>query len=372
MAWQLSDASSIPETGRTDARRFLVFDKTLGRWRWGFRAALEPLPESCTEQEALRALAPLLKAAEEYIDSNPPDGTVFGIIGELGSGALPGPGQLAKAGQSRKNADSAARREVGPDVPEWQQGAFIAAAIEILFDLLRVENPNDLAAACLLARYLRVAGRRRDAFAECCDVYCRALSLGSVLERASAQSTETARVSHAYQKLLNDGLVWQIADTCALLGLAGIVDRARMDRLLPPNSPVLQVAAHLVSEANWITMVTTDASHMGYFQFVAGTVHQYRKHLLTLLKLSFDAGVSVHPPAVKDAVLKSIALMDRVMTRSKSQDVRIAASDTLEIIHLQESIDVLKKYSNDDDLAFRQRAQIAIATIQQALFEASH
>src|ERR1043166_4148750 len=209
MTWRFAATrSDSPPSGVAPAGR-LLFHERLGRWRWAFQPTIalarELLGGVLSSAQAAAAVSDELRRAVAYVHAQLPDSTVFGTVYDESTRAVAAAASLGRAESSKQNAAKAAAQET-EDVPEYQRGGYADGAAEILYDLLAVDNPNDLVAACRLVRYLHLAERPDEAVAEWCDVYCRAASLSDVLQRAAANAPELKLAEDAYDAVVKAGL----------------------------------------------------------------------------------------------------------------------------------------------------------------------
>jgi hypothetical protein len=399
MPWRFADPASakavVPPNlwpgpfleGRT------TYDPRIERYRWAFSPRLL---EACvragcrlTPYQASVVAEAELHAAFLYIDAQPADGNIFGVIYDATSGALPNAEIVSKANRSRLNAETSAKHETNPETPEWERGGFADGAKEIVYDLLRDYNPNDIGAAVRLVPFLTRAKRPIAALAEWCDVYCRVYSVAAAIGKTAPNDPALRRVLAAVNDSVNAHLATELELYAHMLGVDRLygIDRHYSDRPYYDSiSRMAWVAARPASAStisqspianlrvNILPYTMTYAAgnlNQAYdvtpTQGSVGLVKRARQDLRTLMDFWRATLLPFYPAWLKEVLLAVASALAKALARELSTAIRALAGAALGDIPLPETIDMLKVHANDSDQTVRAAVQQSIASIQLAL-----
>jgi len=361
----------LPVGHRLAAR--MKYDQRLGRWRWGFRAALDQARlrtgRDLTTAEAVTAIEPELAVALTYIGTEPPDANVFGVIYELSSGRL---GDTGKAVDSRKRAEATVQKAMAPETPDFIRPGFIAGAVDILYDVLKDLDPNELLAGCKLAHFLHLSKQPLDALAEWAEVYCRAISAENVLQKLNQDDPTKARLVQAYGPFLHGVLTAELASTSGLLDAWRLYEPARLIELRDIRTLTDVVKGVVELRVNWLNMVCKDGYSMQYYQLGPGTIQTTRNAVQALFKSWRNMQLPVYPRQMKEVLLQCVNIFDKLLasvipTVLQVTEIKIKTCEALGEIPLLETIDVLKKYQQHPDPVIKKKVEDAIVLVGRTI-----
>jgi hypothetical protein len=325
----------------------VVFDGTLRRWRWGFRGSRDSL-----RAEVAVALA--------HIESNPPDQTVFGVIYDPTAGKRSA-ADMSKATASRKNAEITAKTALG--AVDFMREGMMMGAVEIIQDVRREYNPNDLWAADAVIRFLHLAKAEQAAIAEWADLYCRVASAASTFRRSKPGDPTLQRVREAYEEFFTSVLPLGLEGNAQLLEIRGAYDAVPIVDLPMRNTVIDETATYLeIYGANWLSMVCQSADSMRYFQLAPATFQHVQDSIETMMRAWKASNLPVYTPRMRQVFLKCIGALGLALERPvpvRPTEIRVAACRALGAIPIPECQAYLQKHLQYPDPIVRKEVEEA-------------
>jgi hypothetical protein len=349
MAWRFTDPKTPPEAAAGPSPH-LRFDTRLARWRWDFAGHLERAQQrvgrDLTPAEAAAAVGPEVALALSHIEASPPDQTVFGSIYEQGAAGRRLPVDARKAAESRKHAEAVSAKALSGSTPDFMREGLYLGAVEVLYDILKHHNPNDLEAAGGLARFLHLSRQNLAAMAEWADRYCRAASAASVFRRIP-QTADPVRagVAAAFHDSLTKLLVTSLSSDAQLLEASTLFKPERLSGMPLRASTLESVAEYVRSTANWLNLVCQTKGHMAFYQLGTGTIQRVRTAVQTLLRVWRESHLEVYPPSMKQVMIECATALVQILDKElpyKQTELRVAACRAMGDIPLFETIHLLQ------------------------------
>lgn len=369
MAWRFSERGRRIVWAGRDVSPADGFDANFGRKRWPFAGVLQRAASAAgkplTPEQAVAAIQPEFRTALDYLDAQPADESVFGVIYDVSSGAV----VKDKDGAERSRKNAATYIQTGSEQGSEGGGdVFLEEAATILYRILKEDNPNHLAAQLSLVRCLHQL-HRPEALAELCDLYCRLASAGLVMERMTAADPVRQRMLEAYKPFRTSGFMNEVMSTADLLGARIMFDPMRLTAFALGDDGMLEEWAGYIQlyDINWLIKATVDESHMGYYGFGPGTIVRLQRSIKVFFKLWKKANLRVYPARMKQMLVKCIEVLDSILGKVSRTDVRLRIFETLGEIPLLETVPILQKHLQNADAASKPTIERALISIGQTL-----